>query len=240
VTRGEVSRLAALERTLVGAAVRQAQRRRQRRRRVFVLLAVAAPLMLAAAASVAATRGFFAGVDQQFATLRDDRLIPTAAPSAAFSNALGALPRDRASQRSWVIGGRRVSGYTTASGSFCFRFGSLTGGCVVPGELTPANPVEFTVDLGPQTFRVYGLAIDDVTAVSLRVRGVTRRVLLVRNAIYFSDSSLGGRHGIAGTLIVRLRGGATRRMAVHVSGRGPTEKFLPVFPGAMPAGDTAA
>ena len=76
MTAAEVGRLAALERTLVGAAARQAQRRRLRRRRVVAILAVAAPLVLAAG-SVASTQGFFNGVDQQLSTLRDDRLIRT-------------------------------------------------------------------------------------------------------------------------------------------------------------------
>ena len=52
MTRGEVSRLARLERTLVGAAGREAQRRRIRRRRAIVLCVVAAPLALAAIACV--------------------------------------------------------------------------------------------------------------------------------------------------------------------------------------------
>jgi hypothetical protein len=65
MTGGEVARLAALERTLAGAAARQVQRRRLRRRRLVVLFAVAAPLALAVAGSVASTQGFFGGVDQQ-------------------------------------------------------------------------------------------------------------------------------------------------------------------------------
>jgi hypothetical protein len=75
VTGGEVSRLEALERTLVGAAAGQVQRRRLRRRRVVVLLALAAPLILAAAASLAATQGVFVGLDQKVGTLGEDTLI---------------------------------------------------------------------------------------------------------------------------------------------------------------------
>jgi hypothetical protein len=242
VTGGEAGRLAALERTLVGAAARQAQRRRSRRRRVIAAFAVAAPLVLAAAGAVASTQGFFSGVDQQLSTLRDDRLVAHDTPSTRLFDALGALPRDQASRRSWLIAGRRVTGYTTPSGSFCFRFGPFTGGCIRPGELTPANPVAYTVDYGPKTFRVYGLAIDGVTAVSLRARGVTRRVLLVRNAVYIDDGSLGGLRPLTGTLIVHLRGGAVARMPIRASGglRPTPEKVLPILPGAMPVGDTAA
>ena len=106
-----------------------------------------------------------------------------------------------------------MTGYTTPGGNFCFRFGPLTGGCVHPGELNASNPVAYTVDYGPKTFRVYGLAIDGVTSVSLRARGVTRRVLLVRNAVYIDDASLGGSGRFTGTLIVHLRGGAGRAHA---------------------------
>jgi hypothetical protein len=239
---GEVSRLAALERTLVGAAARQAQRRRLRRRRLIITLAVVAPLTLAAAASVASTQGLFgSSVDQQFSALRDDRLISLAPASPGLFDSLGALPRDRASRRSWVIAGHRVTGYTTPSGAFCFRFGRFTGGCVHPGELTAANPVSYTVDYGPRTFRVYGLAYDGVTGISLRTGGVTRPVLFAHNALYFEDSSLGGARQLTGTLIVHLRGGAITNLPIRVSGGPrPTGKVVPILPGLVPAGDTAA
>jgi hypothetical protein len=241
MTGGEVARLAALERTLVGAAARQAQRRRFRRRRLIIALAVVAPLTLAAAASVASTQGLFGSVDQQFSTLRDDRLISLAPAPPGLFDSLGALPRDRASRRSWVIAGRRVTGYTTPSGAFCFRFGPLTGGCVHPGELTAANPVSFTVDYGPKTFRVYGLAYDGVTEISLRTAGVTRPVLVAHNALYFEDSSLGSARQFTGTLIVHLRGGAITKLPIHMSGGPrPTGNVLPILPGLMPEGNTAA
>lgn len=241
MTGGETSRLEALERTLVAAAVRQAQRRRLRRRRAIALLVLAAPLMLAVGGSLAATRGFLPGVDQRFATLRDDRLIPPAPPSTALSNALGAAPRDWASRRAWFIDGQQVVGYTTPSGRFCYRFGSLTGGCIGAGTLTRANPVAYSTDYGPGTLHVYGMAIDDVAAVSLRVRGVTRPVLVARNAFYFSDDSLGSTRALSATLLVRMRGGATRRVPIHwQGGLRPGHKFLPLLPGTMPARDTAA
>lgn len=241
MTAPEVGRLAALERTLVGAAARQAQRRRLRRRRVVAILAVAAPLMLAAG-SVASTQGFFNGVDQQLSALRDDRLVSHDAPApAGLFEALGALPRDPASRRSWLIAGLRVTGYTTPGGNFCFRFGPLTGGCVHPGELNASNPVTYTVDYGPKTFRVYGLAFDGVTGISLRARGVTRRVLLLRNAVYIDDASLGGSGRFTGALIVHLRGGQVLRLPIRsAGGLRPIRTFLPILPGATPAGDTAA
>jgi len=241
VTRGEVSRLARLERTLVGAAGREAQRRRIRRRRAIVLCVVAAPLALAAIASIAATRGYLGGVDEQFGALRDDRLIPATGPSAQLTDELGARPRDRSSQRAWVVSGQRVVGYTTPGGSFCYVFGSLTGGCLQPGQLTPATPISPTVEYGPRTFRIYGLAMDGVTSISLTARGATWRGNLVRNAFYLQADALGGTRVLTGTLIVRLHGGAIVRVPVRArGGLRPTHAFRPILPGVRPAGDTAA
>jgi hypothetical protein len=240
VSDGELPRLAALEQTLVAAAGRQAQRRRFRRRRLIVALALAAPLTLAAA-SVASTQGLFGGVDEQLSALRDDRLLSPEAASPGFFDSLGALPRDRASRRSWLIGGQHVTGYLAASGAFCFRFGPLTGGCIAPGELTAASPVSYTVDYGPSAFHVYGLAYDGVTRISLRTHGGTRPVLLAHNAFYLDDPALAGVHRLTAMLIVHLRGGAVRHLPIHMSGGlRPTDKALPLLPGVLPAGDTAA
>ena len=189
---GEVARLAQLERTLLRAASRQVQRRRLRRRRHVVTIAVAAPLVLAVGGSVASTQGFFGDVDQQLSALRDDRLVSLDAPQARLFDALGALPRDQASSRSWLVAGRRVTGYTTRGGSFCFRFGPFTGGCIKPGELSSPAPWRSRWTHGPETFRVYGLAFDGVTGIELRAGGVTRPLFLARNAVYLEDDSLGG------------------------------------------------
>ena len=234
---GEVARLAQLERMLVAAASRQVQRRRFRRRRLVVMLAVAAPLVLAVAGSVASTQRFFGGVDQQLSALRDDRLVSPSAPRARLFDALGALPRDQRSSRSWLVAGRRVTGYTTRGGSFCFRFGPFTGGCINPGELSSASPVAVTLDDGPTTFRVYGLAFDGVTGIELRAGGVTRPVLLSRNAVYLENDSLGGIRGFSGTLVVHLRGGGVTRLPLHsAGGLRPSKKFLPVFPASCRQG----
>jgi len=241
VTRGEVSRLAKLEWTLVGAAGREAERRRTRRRRAIVVCAVAAPLALAAAASIAATHGYLGGVDEQFGALRDDRLIPQIGPSAQLTDELGARPRDHSSRRAWIVSGQRVVGYTTPGGSFCYVFGSLTGGCLQPGQLTSATPVSPTVEYGPRTFRIYGLAMDGVTSISLTARGATWRGNLVRNAFYLQANALAGTQVLTGTLIVRMHGGAVVRVPVRArGGLRPARAFLPILPGVLPAGDTAA
>lgn len=233
----ESHRLAALELTLVRAAACQLERRRVRRRRAILLVALAAPLMLAAAASVAASGIFSGGVDQQLSTLRDDRLIARSDPAA--SAAFGARPRDPASRRAWLIRGHRVSGYTTPGGSFCFAFAGLTGGCLPAGTLTAAVPIDLTTDYGPHTFRVYGLAMDGVASISLRARGVTRRVPMGRNAFYFDDGSLGGTREFSGTVVVRMRNGATRRIPFRV-GVVAVPRPLPNLTGLMPVEDTAA
>lgn len=234
----EAHRLATLEQTLVRAATRQMERRRVRRRRAVLLVALAAPLVLAAAASMAAGGLFSGGVDQQLSTLRDDRLIARSEPS--LSAVLGARPRDRASRRAWLIPGHRVTGYTTPGGSFCFRFAGLTGGCLPAGKLTAAEPIDASTDYGPRAFRIYGLAMDGVAAISLQARGVTRRVLMGRNAFYFEDNSLGGTRGFAGALVVRMRDGSTRHVPFRVGPPAPPLLLPTTLPGFMPVGDTVA
>ena len=238
---GEVARLAQLERTLVAAASRQVQRRRFRRRRHVVMLAVAAPLVLAVAGSVASTQGFFGGVDQQLSALRDDRLVSPTAPRARLFDALGALPRDQESSRSWLVAGRRVTGYTTRGGSFCFRFGPFTGGCINPGELSSASPVAVTLDYGPDDVPRLRPCLRRRDGDRAAAGGVTRPRAPGRNAVYLEDDSLGGIRGFSGTLVVHLRGGGVTRLPLRsAGGLRPSKKFLPIFPGIMPAGNTAA
>jgi hypothetical protein len=238
VTAGEVGRLAALERTLVGAAARQAERRKRRYRQLAVVAALSAPLLLVAAASVAAT-GSFAGVDRDLSTLRDDRLVVSPGSSSSLAGTFDARPRDRSSARIWGIHALRVAEYSTDDGSFCFVFGKLTGGCLQPGTLTAANPLDLTTDYRPKVFRVYGLAADGVRAISLRARGLTRRALVGRNAFYLEDDSLGGTRGFFATLTVNMRDGTTRHVRFVVGGEG-TRHILPSFAGLAPAADTAA
>jgi hypothetical protein len=72
VTADEAGRLAALERTLVGAAARRAERRPLRTRRVVAAAALAAPLIASAAAAMAGS-GVFRSIERQLSTLSDDR-----------------------------------------------------------------------------------------------------------------------------------------------------------------------
>ena len=236
----EQRRLAALERTLVAAAERQAQRRRRRRRRAVVLAAVAAPLTLAAAGSMAAT-GFFASTDRQISALRDERLEADVQDTARIAGSAGKQVRDQAGSRTWLVGGHRITGFSAADGSFCFRFSGGAGGCLTKPGLSLASPVDVLIDNAPGTLHVYGLAMDGVTAISLRARGVTRRAVVNRNAFYLEANALGNRTGFTGTLIVRYRDGTTRLVPLRIGGHERrTAKLLPPLPGLVPVGDTAA
>ncbi len=235
---GAENRLAALERTLVGAAAEQAGRLRRRRRRAVALAALAAPLALAAAGSVAAT-GFFAGVDRHLSSLRDERLETPPGVIAGMQGAAGARPRDAASGRTWLVAGQRVVGYTTRSGGFCFRFVELAGGCLARDTLSPARPLDVMTDNGPGEFRVYGLAADEVTAITLHARGVTRRVAMGRNAFFLDEPALGTRRSFDATLVVRLRDGTARTVPIRIGGPSPAKR-LPVLPGSLPVANTAA
>ena len=221
------------------AAARQLERRRIRRRRAIVLVALAAPLVLAAAASVAASGLFSGGVEQQLSTLRDDRLIARSEPasSGAFGDA-PARPGEPARVADPGSPGEpatRRRAAASASGSP----GSPAAACP-RAQLTPALPIDLSTDYGPHTFRIYGLAMDGVKAISLQARGATRRVLMGRNAFYFEDQ-LAGRDA-------RLRRRARRAHARrHDTARAvprrrcpPSRLTLPNLPGIMPVGNTAA
>jgi hypothetical protein len=238
VSPDEDRRLAALEHALLGAAEEQVTRRRRRRRRAIVVPALAAPLALAAAGSMAAT-GVFGGVDRHLSALRDDRLLQPTGPSATLESAAGARPIEH-SRRSWRVGGRRVVGYTTAAGAFCFEFAGLAGGCLPKTGLSAANPVDVMTDNGPGVLRVYGLAMDGVTAVGLRAGGVTRAAAIGRNAFLLEAPALGRTHGFTATLIVQLGDGTVRQIPLSVGGRAAPGVHLPRLPGMMPAANAAA
>jgi len=216
VSATEFDGLAALEVALVGAAAAQAQRRRRRRTRLVVLAAVAAPLTLAAAGSIAST-GFFRGVDRNLAMLRDERLRPASQATVGIATAMGARPRDEQSERVFRVGGHKVVAYTTAGGQFCYAFAKSTGGCMPPTSLSDARPVGWTVDHGARVFRFYGIAIDDVTSITVRIRGVTHSVTLGHNAFFFASKALGNTDAFTFTMILGFRDGTTREQTVSVS-----------------------
>jgi hypothetical protein len=121
-----------------------------------------------------------------------------------------------AAPQTWVVGDRTVLGYTASGGRFCFEFRALGGGCLEPGVLTDAHPIELTTDYGRGVFHVYGLVLDGVTAVSVAVGGTARPAALAHNAFSFSDDELGGTDGITAEVVATMRDGTTREAPFHV------------------------
>ncbi len=156
--------------------------------------------------------------DRHLSALRDERLEASAHATTWIAGAAGKQPRDAVGGRTWLVGGHRVTGFTAADGSFCFRCARGAGGCLAEPGLSLATPVTVMSDNAPGTLRVYGLAMDGITAVSLRARGVTRRAAMGRNAFYLGANALGSRKGFAGTLIVRYGGGTTRLVSLRIGG----------------------
>jgi hypothetical protein len=131
--------------------------------------------------------------------------------------ATGAAARDpAAAPQTWAVGDRTVLGYTASGGRFCFEFRTLGGGCLAPGVLTDAQPIDLTIDYGPGVFHVYGLVLDGVTAVAVTVGGSARPAAFAHNAFSFSDHELGGTDGIAGEVVATMRDGTTREAPFHL------------------------
>ena len=200
-----------------------------------ILASLTLPLALAAAGSVAAT-GFFDRGDRHLASLRDDRLEVRPAAVAGLESAVGTRLRDAGGGPSWRIAGRRVEGFATSSGRCCFRFVGLTGGCLAAGALSPAHPLDVMLDDGPGEFRVYGLAADEVVAVSAArarhdpSRGARAQRVLPRR------SQLGSRHRFGGTLVARLRDGSERLHADTRRRRRPAPGDFPHCPASRRSG----
>jgi hypothetical protein len=238
VSADEQRLLGSLERVLVGAAAEQAGRLRRRRRRAIILVALSAPLLLAAAASTAKS-GFFLRIDRHLSTLRDDRLQAPAGSATRLEGAMGVKAGAKALR--WRVAGQQVIGYTTPGGRFCFTFVGLTGGCLSKDTLSPAEPVDVTTDNGAGEFRIYGLVVDGVKALSLRVHGVTRRVAVAHNAFFLSAPALSREHDFDGVLLVRMADGTTLRKVLHIGGTAShSRRVLPRLPGSLPAEDAAA
>jgi hypothetical protein len=136
---------------------------------------------------------------------------------ARLVDATGVPASDAAAPRAWTVGEGSVLGYAAADGRFCFEFRGLAGGCLGPGSLTDARPVDVTTSYGPGNFHVYGLALDGVTAVSVRVGESARPAALAHNSFYFSAPGLGGTDGVEGTVVATMSDGTTREASFGVS-----------------------
>jgi hypothetical protein len=139
--------------------------------------------------------------------------------AAQLAGAAGVSGSTQAPQ-SWQVGGRAVLGYTADDGRFCFEFRELTGGCVSAGTLSDRRPLDVTVDHGPATFRVYGLALDGVTSVAVRIDGSDHQAELAHNAFAFSDDALGATPSATGELVATMSDGTTRTQTFPISSLG--------------------
>jgi hypothetical protein len=138
------------------------------------------------------------------------------AAASVFAQAAG-VPISGGAPQAWEVGGRRVLGYTAADGRFCYAFRDLTGGCLAAGSVSDAQPLDITTDYGPGTFHVYGIALDGVTAVTVRIGAVERPAAFAHNAFFFSDAALGGTAGISGELVATMSDGSARAQRFGVS-----------------------
>ena len=90
---------------------------------------------------------------------------------------------------------------------------------------------------------VYGIAMDGVVAVTLHARGTTRNAVVKLNSFYLEANSLGNRARLQRHARRALpETETTRRIPLRVGGftTGKSPKLLPVLPGVMPGGNTAA
>ena len=174
-----------------------------------------------ATASSSADDAVAAGTGElQISAMRDPALAATdpsdADAVARLARVAGMPPAPGGGAQTWTVGGRDVLGYATAGGSFCFAFAGGAGGCLHPGTLTPERPLEVMTDYGPGTFNVYGLALDGVTAVTVRLGGTPRPAAFAHNSFTYSDPGLGGTAGVDGELIATMGDGTTRALPFHV------------------------
>jgi hypothetical protein len=139
------------------------------------------------------------------------------AAKAWLADATGVRASDATAPQTWTVGEGSVLGYAAAGGRFCFEFRGLAGGCLGPGVLTDARPIDVTTSYGPGDFHVYGLALDGVTAVLVRVGGSARPAALAHNSFYFSDPGLGGTDGIEGKIVATMSDGTTREAPFRAS-----------------------
>jgi hypothetical protein len=158
------------------------------------------------------------------AAITDPALTSTApadrAAAAGLLKATGVVGKTAAPQ-AWRVGGRSVLGSTAEDGRFCFEFRGLTGGCVQAGALSDREPLDATLDHGPATFAVYGLARDGVIGVAVRIDGSEHQADLAHNAFAFSDDALGATTAATMELVATMSDGTTRTQIFPISSLDP-------------------
>jgi hypothetical protein len=142
---------------------------------------------------------------------------PAASDTATELSHLAGVSRDASAPQAWSVGDHAVVGYRADDGRFCFEFVELTGGCLSAGALRDEQPLDVTVDHGPSTFRVYGLALDGVVAVAVRVGGQVRQADFAHNAFSFSDDALGATSASSGELVATMSDGTSRTQTFPIA-----------------------
>jgi hypothetical protein len=158
------------------------------------------------------------------AAISDPALTSTSAAdtSAAVElSHLAGVSGDASAPQAWAVGGRSVLGYSADDGRFCFEFVKLSGGCLSADAIGDRQPLDITVDHGPSTFRVYGLALDGVVAVAVRVGGHDGQAALAHNAFSFSDDALGAISATSGEVVATMSDGTTRTQTFPISSLSP-------------------
>ena len=187
---------------------------------VPALVAVAGCALLATAPSSAGDALATRSGEPQIAALRDPALVVTDASHsdavAHLAAAAGRPPAEGAAARTWNVGAHEVVGYSSAGGSFCFAFSGGAGGCLEPGTLTDERPLDVMTDYGPGIFNVYGLALDGVTAVAVRLGGRERPAALAHNAFALSEPDLGGTVAVEGEVTATMIDGTTRSVPFRI------------------------
>jgi hypothetical protein len=158
------------------------------------------------------------------AAITDPALTSTAlsdrAAAADLLQATG-VAGDATAPQVWHVGNRSVLGYSADDGRFCFEFRGLAGGCLQAGALSDGKPLDATLDHGSATFRVYGIALDGVTGVAVRVDGSERPADLAHNAFAFSDNALGATTATTMELVATMSDGSSRTQAFPISSLSP-------------------
>lgn len=186
----------------------------------LALIAGTSGALLATASSSAGDAVPVGTGELQISAMRDPALAATdpsdADAVARLARVAGLPPAPGRAAQTWTVGGHDVLAYATAGGTFCFAFTGGAGGCLHPGTLTYERPLEVMTDYGPGTFNVYGLALDGVTAVTVRLGGTPRPAAFAHNSFTYSDPGLGGTAGVDGEVIATMGDGTTRAVPFRV------------------------
>jgi hypothetical protein len=195
------------------------------------LTAGAGGAVIADAASSSSARAPADAGALQVTAAKDPALASTdpsdAEAAAKLAVTAGVRAAPGSGPQTWRVGGRTVLGYTAGDGSFCFAFAGGAAGCLQPGTLSDQSPLDITTDYGPGTFSAYGLALDGVVAVEIRIGHASRAAAFGHNSFTFSDASLGGTERISGEAIATMADGTARAVPFRVGPLDTTPVGLP-------------